>query len=66
MKKHYNQARKGNHADKKHHRQLLAERAPPYLLSDSHSDSLDDFLMKFPIATLNKYGQRVISGKRIC
>jgi hypothetical protein len=66
MKQQFNQTKKANNFNKRHYRQLLAERAPPYLLTDSHSDSLDDFLMKFPIATLNKYGQRVISGKRIC
>jgi hypothetical protein len=28
--------------------------------------SLDDFLRKHPIATLNRFGDRVISGTRIC
>jgi hypothetical protein len=27
---------------------------------------IDDFLRSFPIATVNRYGDRVISGIRIC
>jgi hypothetical protein len=28
--------------------------------------SIDDFLRTNPIATMNRYGDRVISGSRIC
>jgi len=66
MKQHSYRARKSNYACKRRYRQLLAERAPPYLLTDSYSVGLDGFLMKFPIATFNEYGERVISGTRIC
>jgi hypothetical protein len=66
MKQQFYQTKKANNFNKRHHRQFLAESAPPYLLTDPHSSSLDDFLMRFPIATLNEYGRRVISGKRIC
>jgi hypothetical protein len=27
---------------------------------------IDDFLRSYPIATMNRYGERVISGVRIC
>ena len=28
--------------------------------------SLDDLLKQYPFSTVNEYGERVISGKRIC
>jgi hypothetical protein len=40
--------------------------AIPMKVRRSAYDSLDDFLNKIPIATLNVYGKRVISGTRIC
>jgi len=63
MKQYFYKTKKDS--GKRQRRQLLAERAPPYLLTDSYYNSLDGFLMRFPIATLNEYGERVISGKRI-
>jgi hypothetical protein len=27
---------------------------------------IDDFLRRYPIATMNRYGERVINGVRIC
>jgi hypothetical protein len=27
---------------------------------------IDDFLKSYPVSTMNKYGERVISGYRIC
>ena len=32
----------------------------------SYLGSLDDFLKRFPISTMNEYGDRVIRGIRIC
>jgi hypothetical protein len=29
-------------------------------------NSIDDFLSSYPIFSLNEYGERVISGRRIC
>ena len=28
--------------------------------------SINEFLSKYPVSTVNEYGDRVISGKRIC
>jgi len=27
---------------------------------------LDDFLLQYPVATTNQYGERVITGRRVC
>jgi len=66
MKQHLYQPRKGNNARKKYYGQVLAEKEPPYLTIDSPSTRLDDFLLRFPIATVNEYGEWVIKGRRIC
>jgi hypothetical protein len=66
MKQYLYHPQKGNNARKKNYGQVLAEKTPPYLITDSPSSRLDDFLLRFPIATVNEYGERVISGKRIC
>jgi hypothetical protein len=29
-------------------------------------NGIDDFLRSYPICSLNEYGERVISGRRIC
>jgi hypothetical protein len=29
-------------------------------------NGIDDFLRSYPIFTLNEYGERIISGRRIC
>jgi hypothetical protein len=47
-------------------KKTLAAITLPMKIKKSAYDSLDDFLNKVPIATLNKYGNRVISGTRIC
>jgi hypothetical protein len=66
MKQYFYQTIKNNNAGKRHYKQILAEETPPYLLKDSISTNLDDFLLLFSIATVNEYGDRTISGKRIC
>jgi hypothetical protein len=38
----------------------------PVKTGKAASNGFDDFLMKNPIAVRNEYGERVISGRRIC
>jgi len=47
-------------------KKALAAIIPSVKIRRSVYDSLDDFLNKVPIATMNEYGNRVISGTRIC
>ena len=55
-----------NTAHSRNNKKALAAIMPPVKIRRSAYDSLDDFLSKVPIATLNEYGNRVISGTRIC
>jgi len=55
-----------NTAHIRNNKKALAEIIPLVRIRRSTYESLDDFLNKFPIATLNEYGNRVISGTRIC
>jgi len=55
-----------NTALSRNNKKTLAAIMPPVKIRRSAYGSLDDFLNKVPIATLNEYGNRVISGTRIC
>jgi len=50
----------------RNNKKALATITLPMKIRRTAYDSLDDFLNKVPIATLNEYGNRVISGTRIC
>jgi len=55
-----------NTANNRKYKRTLAVNILPLKIKRSVYDSLDDFLDKVPIATMNEYGNRVISGTRIC
>jgi hypothetical protein len=44
----------------------LAERTAAYGSGNIIRTGIDDFLRNNPLATLNRYGERVIAGSRIC
>jgi hypothetical protein len=65
MKQHLQQKRKNN-AGRKYPCLLVAEKTPLYYTKATTYRSIDDFLRKVPISTVNEYGELSISGKRIC
>ncbi|MDR2785234.1 MAG: hypothetical protein LBB83_04890 [Treponema sp.] len=44
----------------------LTEKVSTHKAGTGIRTSRDDFLQQFPLFTLNEYGDRVISGRRIC
>jgi hypothetical protein len=44
----------------------LTEKASTHRAGTGIRTGLDDFLQQSPLFTLNEYGDRVISGRRIC
>jgi hypothetical protein len=47
-------------------RKPLTEKASTRKAGTVIRTGLDDFLKQYPFSTLNEYGDRVISGRRIC